>query len=62
IRYIPIRDPYTAVTYCSSGSDVKDVIVDGKIIVKDGKLQTMDLNEVVQEFEKVVSDLFQESS
>ncbi|RLF99576.1 MAG: N-ethylammeline chlorohydrolase, partial [Thaumarchaeota archaeon] len=40
IRYIPIRDPYTAVTYCSSGSDVKDVIVDGKIIVKDGKLQT----------------------
>jgi len=58
-RYLPLRDPYTAVTYCSSGSDVKDVIVDGKIVVKDGKLQTADLEEITREFEKVVADLFQ---
>ncbi|MCS7132470.1 MAG: amidohydrolase [Aigarchaeota archaeon] len=58
-RYLPLRDPYTAITYCSSGSDVRDVIVDGKIIVRNGKLQTVDLDIVVNEFEKAVADLFQ---
>ncbi len=59
IRYQPIRNPYTALTYCGSGSDVKDVIVDGKRIVEDGELRTINLEETLREFEKVVSDLFQ---
>lgn len=58
-RYLPLRNPYTAITYCSSGSDVRDVIVDGKIIVRDRKLRTVDLDEVIREFEKVIADLFQ---
>jgi len=58
IRYIPVRDPYTAITYCSSGSDVKDVIVDGKIIVRDGELQTMDLQKIVEDLENAVQELF----
>ncbi len=59
IRYLPVRDPYTALAYCSSGSDVKDVIVNGRIIVRDGELQTADLENIVEEFEKAVSELFQ---
>jgi len=58
VRYQPIRDPYTALTYCGSGSDVRDVIVDGRIIVRDGVLQTIDLEKVLEEFERAVSDLF----
>ena len=58
IRYLPVRDPYTALAYCSSGSDVKDVIVNGRIIVRDGELQTADLADIVGEFEKAVSELF----
>ncbi|HDD56603.1 MAG TPA: hypothetical protein ENG18_01115, partial [Nitrososphaeria archaeon] len=58
IRYIPVRDPYTAITYCSSGSDVRDVIVDGKIIVRDGELQTMDLQKIVEDLENAVQELF----
>lgn len=58
VRYQPIRDPYTALTYCGSGSDVKDVIVDGRIIVRDGTLQTMDLEKALEDFEKAISDLF----
>ena len=54
IRYLPVRDPYTALAYCSSGSDVKDVIVNGRIIVRDGELQTADLANIVGEFEKAV--------
>ena len=59
VRYLPLRDPYTALAYCSSGSDVRDVIVDGRIVVRNGELQTIDLDQAIQEFEKVVADLFQ---
>ena len=59
IRYIPVRDPYTAITYCSSGSDVKDVIVDGKIIVRDGRLQTMDSQKIAEDLEDAVRELFE---
>ncbi|MCF3652663.1 MAG: amidohydrolase [Aigarchaeota archaeon] len=59
VRYRPIRDPYTALTYCGSGSDVRDVIVDGRIIVRDGVLQTIELEKVLGEFEKAVSELFE---
>lgn len=58
IRYLPVRDPYTALAYCSSGSDVKDVIVNGRIIVRDGELQTADLANIIGEFEKAISELF----
>ncbi len=58
VRYQPVRDPYTALTYCGSGSDVKDVIVDGRIIVRDGILQTIDVEKALEEFEKAVSELF----
>ncbi|OYT68072.1 MAG: N-ethylammeline chlorohydrolase [Candidatus Wolframiiraptor sp. EX4484-121] len=60
IRYIPVRDPYTAITYCSSGSDVRDVIVDGKIIVRGGELQTMDPQKIVEDLEGAVQELFAE--
>ena len=60
IRYIPVRDPYTAITYCSSGSDVRDVIVDGKIIVRDGELQTMDPQKIIEDLEGAVQELFAE--
>jgi len=58
VRYQPIRDPYTALAYCGSGSDVKDVIVEGRIIVRDGALQTIDLEKALEEFEKAISELF----
>ncbi|MCD6236231.1 MAG: amidohydrolase [Thaumarchaeota archaeon] len=57
-RYQPIRDPYTALAYCSSGSDVRDVIVDGRIIVRNGEIQTIDLEETMQKFRDAVADLF----
>jgi len=58
VRYQPIRDPYTALAYCSSGSDVRDVIVNGKIVVRNGELQTIDLDTVLKDFEKAVGELF----
>jgi hypothetical protein len=40
------------VAYCATGKDVDMVGVDGKIVVKSGKLMTMDEEEVWKEGEK----------
>jgi len=36
------------------------VIVDGKIIVRDGRLQTMDSQRIVEDLEGAVQELFAE--
>jgi len=38
----PFYNPYSVLVYSASGSDVKDVIVNGKILMKDRKLCTLD--------------------
>ena len=59
-RYRPIRSPYTAATYCSTGSDTRDVIIDGRIILRDGQPQTLDPEKTIQEAEKASQDLLGE--
>lgn len=43
----PIYDPFSAIVYAASGGDVKDVIVNGKILMKDRKFVTLDPSEVM---------------
>jgi 5-methylthioadenosine/S-adenosylhomocysteine deaminase len=38
----PFYNPYSVLVYSASGSDVKDVIVDGKVLMKNRKLLTLD--------------------
>ncbi len=38
----PVYDPISTLVYSASGADVKDVIVDGKIIMKDRKFTSLD--------------------
>ena len=38
----PFYNPYSVLVYSAGGSDVKDVIVNGKILMKDRKLCTLD--------------------
>lgn len=35
---VPMYDPYSTLVYSAKGSDVRDVMVDGKLLVSDGKL------------------------
>ncbi len=44
---IPCYDPISHIVYSASGSDIKDVMVDGRWVVKDRKIQTIDLEEVI---------------
>jgi 5-methylthioadenosine/S-adenosylhomocysteine deaminase len=53
----PIHRPVSAIVYCAMGSDVDTVIIDGKIVMKERKLLTVDEQEVLENAEEVGRDL-----
>lgn len=44
----PVFNPHSALVYASARDDVRDVIVDGKILFKDGEYQTIDIEDVLK--------------
>jgi 5-methylthioadenosine/S-adenosylhomocysteine deaminase len=52
-RLTPAYDPFSVVVYAACGADVRDVIVAGKVVVRDGRLETIDLSDLFQEVERV---------
>jgi len=44
---VPLYNPFSSIVYSASGSDVKDVIVNGKILMKGRKFQTLDQEEIM---------------
>ncbi len=50
---VPMYDPISHIVYSASGSDVRDVIIGGKVIVKDHKLLTIDLETLLEKAESV---------
>jgi len=45
----PLYDPASHLVYAASGSDVRDVVIDGRLIVKDRALLTMDVEDVMEQ-------------
>jgi len=52
-RLTPAYDPFSLLVYSACGADVRDVIVSGKLVVRDGRLQTLDLSGLLTETEKI---------
>jgi len=48
----PWFSPVSAVVYAATGSDVDLVVVDGKVLVEEGKLMTMGEEEIIAEAQK----------
>ena len=57
---IPVHDIYSTLAYSVNGADVETVIIDGKIVMEDRKMLTIDEEMVKKEVNKVVSRLFQD--
>ena len=57
---IPVHDIYSTLAYSVNGADVETVIIDGKIIMEDRKLLTIDEELVKKEVNKIVNKLFQD--
>ena len=44
----PLYDPVSHLVYAASGADVRDVIIDGRLVVRDRALLTFNLEPVVE--------------
>ena len=47
----PVHDPVAALVYSARASDVRTVVVDGQVVVRDGQLLTVDLPELLARIE-----------
>ena len=52
--YIPLNSAVRQMVYTEGGRGVKTVIVDGKLIIHDGKLQTMDEEALIEEIMTII--------
>jgi len=55
--YVPVHDIFANVVFSGSGRDVKTVIVDGKLLMKDYEVLTMDEEKILKEAEAAVEDI-----
>jgi len=53
----PIHDPYASLVYSACGSDVDTTIVDGKILMENGEVKTLDEDDVIKKGRETASDL-----
>ncbi|MEM0096576.1 MAG: amidohydrolase [Candidatus Bathyarchaeia archaeon] len=53
----PLHDIYAALVYSTRGSDVDTVIVDGRVLMENRKVQTLDEESVMEKAERHAADL-----
>jgi 5-methylthioadenosine/S-adenosylhomocysteine deaminase len=58
----PLNDVISTLVYCANGKDVDTVIVDGKFVVQEGEIKTLDEKTVIREAEKMLRDTGDSSS
>lgn len=46
---VPIYNPYSHLVYCVNGEDVNDVIVNGKVLMRNREVKTIDEEKVIKE-------------
>jgi 5-methylthioadenosine/S-adenosylhomocysteine deaminase len=54
---VPVYNPVSHIVYAAKGSDVQDVIVDGHILVKDRKLLTVNVENIIEKIIKFSDNL-----
>lgn len=58
----PLYDIYPSIVYCAKGNDVSDVIVDGRLVVRDGAIQTVNETQVMDKAQKRADELWSRTS
>jgi 5-methylthioadenosine/S-adenosylhomocysteine deaminase len=53
---VPLYNPPSALVYSANGADVRDVIVDGRILLRDRAFQTLDPEEIMEKVRDLTSD------
>ncbi|MFC1534882.1 amidohydrolase family protein, partial [Thermodesulfobacteriota bacterium] len=54
---VPLYNPVSTIVYSTSGADVKDVIVNGSILMKDRRFQTLDQEEIMDRVKAIALEV-----
>jgi 5-methylthioadenosine/S-adenosylhomocysteine deaminase len=54
---VPMYHPESHIVYSAKGSDVRDVMVAGNILVRNGKLLAMDVDEIIHRVNEIAADI-----
>ncbi len=57
IAFTPLSDPLRQLVYCETGSDLDTIIVDGEIVMRDGKLTRIDETAILAEARAAYEEL-----
>ena len=57
----PIYNPYSQLVYAARGADVKTSIINGKVIMEERRLQTIDLTQTMENVRKIASHITAEN-
>jgi 5-methylthioadenosine/S-adenosylhomocysteine deaminase len=61
LHMTPYKNPVPAIVYCAKASDVETVIVDGKAVVEDSALETMDESRLIDDARKKIGEFWKRS-
>jgi 5-methylthioadenosine/S-adenosylhomocysteine deaminase len=50
---VPLYNPFSTLVYSANGADVRDVIINGRILMRDRKFQTIDTEEIIAEVKSI---------
>jgi 5-methylthioadenosine/S-adenosylhomocysteine deaminase len=50
----PLHDPWSTLAYAAHSADVRDTVVDGRVLLRDRVLTTLDERAVIADLEAVV--------
>jgi 5-methylthioadenosine/S-adenosylhomocysteine deaminase len=59
-HFIPLYNPISTLVYAASGADVKDVIVNGRILLKNKEFQTLDHQDILSRVREIGQKIGQE--
>ena len=54
ITYVPLNDAVNQIVFAENGESVRDVMVDGRMVVKDGQVTNVDMEKLRAEVEASV--------
>jgi 5-methylthioadenosine/S-adenosylhomocysteine deaminase len=57
----PMYNPVSHMVYAAQGSDVTTVIIDGTIVMEDGRLKTINLDSVLNDVNRIARDIISEN-
>jgi 5-methylthioadenosine/S-adenosylhomocysteine deaminase len=54
---VPMYNPVSHIVYSATGSDVRDVIINGEIIVQNRKILTLNMDDILAEARRFASNM-----